>query len=355
MLKILQRWAARSLARAPDAWLRLGSEATPPQRRGRTLDARLALLARRAAEPPLHALTPAAARDRVRAAAAALAGPPRASIEREQRGIPGAAGVIPLRAYRPPHLDGPRPLLLYFHQGGFVVGDLDLCEAFCTLLAETARCVVASVGYRLAPEHRFPAAHDDAYAAFAWAREHAGEIGGDAQRILVGGDGAGATLAAAICQQAVRRGHSLPRLQLLVYPWLIACADGASYRDFGDAAPLTREDVRWCLAHYLGSDAERDDPRAWPLLAPDLSALPPALIVAAGFDPLCDEAAEYASRLRGAGVPVAHRCCEALCHGFSALGGAVPAARCALEQIAWDLERVLTRDALPHAARDPSA
>lgn len=347
MLRALQHLAARSLRWLPDAWALRCAGGAPLVIRGRQLDPRLQLIAQRvAARTPLHRLSPQEARQRISASLAALDAPPRPMERVEYRAVPGAAGALRARLYRPADLDGPRPLLLYFHQGGFVVGDLDCCETFCTVLAETARCPVMSVDYRLAPEHRFPAAHEDAIAAFGWATERAGDVGGDPKRVAVGGDAAGGTLAAAVTQEMKRRGGPLPCLQMLIYPQLLACADNEAYRDFGAVQALTPEVVRWCLSHYLNDESERDEPRAWPLLETDVAGLAPALVVTAGFDPLRDEGAAYARKLEAAGVPTVYRCYEHLCHGFTAMSGAVPAARDALREIGWDLERALTRGAL---------
>ncbi|HEY5657223.1 MAG TPA: alpha/beta hydrolase [Myxococcota bacterium] len=346
MSHTLERLTAHALRRLPDRWVLRWAGEPPACIRGRTLDPRVHVLTRRARErTPFHQLSPAQARSQAAAMLSALDGPRRPMERIERRAVPGSGGAIPVRVYHPPGLDGPRPLLLYFHQGGCVLGDLDWCETFCTLLAETARCLVMSVDYRLGPEQRFPAAHEDAVAAFRWATEHAGEVGGDARRIAVGGDSAGGTLAAAVAQEMKRSGGPLPIFQLLVYPWLLAYADNAAYRDFAEAFPLTPEGVRWCLSHYLDDAAHRDDRRVSPLLETDLAGLPPALVATAGFDPLCDEGEIYARRLEEAGVSVRYRCYESLCHGFSAMSGAVPAARAALEEIAWDLERALTRGA----------
>jgi acetyl esterase/lipase len=348
MLRALQRLAARSLRWLPDAWVLRCVAGAPIAIGGRTLDPRLQLIARRAAaKTPLHRLSPQEARQRSAAALAALDGRPRPMQDIDHRVVPGAAGELPARVYRPAGINGPRPLLLYFHQGGCVIGDLDCCETFCTVLAETARCPVMSIGYRLGPEHRFPAAQRDAIAAFLWATEHAGEVGGDPKRVAVGGDAAGGTLAAVVTQEMKRRGGPLPCFQLLIYPQLLAYADNEAYRDFADTHPLTPEGVRWYLSHYLGGEEEWSDPLASPLLEPDVAGLAPTLLVTAGFDPLCDEGAAYAQRLEAAGVPVVYRCYEHLCHGFTAMSGAVPAAGDALQEIAWDFERALTRDGVP--------
>jgi acetyl esterase/lipase len=259
----------------------------------------------------------------------------------DRRAIAGPAGDIPVRIYRPPGLSGPRPLLLYFHQGGCVIGDPDWCEPFCTLLAERARCPVMSVDYRKGPEHRFPAAQEDAVAAYRWALSHAGEIGGDPQRLAVGGDSAGGGLSAHITHELARSGDPQPLLQLLIYPWVEAYADNDAYRDFVESFPLTPEGMRWFLSNYANGEQDWKDPRLSPLREPDFAGLAPALVYTAGFDPLCDEGEQYAAKLEAAGVPVRYRCLEQLCHSFTAFG-ALPVAAAALEEIALDVERVLT-------------
>ncbi len=331
-----------ALRAMPQAWVsRLAG--APVVIRGRTLDPHLALLARaNARQPAFHEMTPAEARATSTRAIALTAGTPRPMASVEHRAIPGPGGPLPVRVYSPHGIAGPRPLLLYFHQGGCVIGDLDWCEPFCTRLAERGRCVVMSVEYRLGPEHRFPAAQEDAVASVRWALHHAAEVGGDPTRLVVAGDSAGGGLAAHITHVLKRSGDPQPLLQILIYPWVIAYADNDSYRDFEDGSPLDPAGMRWFLANYTNDEAEWKDPRLSPLLESDFEGLAPALVVTAGFDPLCDEGDAYARKLEEAGVPVRHRCCESLSHSFTGLGGAVPAADRALEEIAEDLERVLT-------------
>lgn len=342
MAGLAERLGARVFQRLPDRLVdRL---AGPPLRiRERTLDPRLQILARLSADrTPFHQTTPAGARAASREALALADRPPIAMERVEHRVVPGPAGSIPVRVYHPAGLAGPRPLLLYFHQGGYVIGDLDGCETFCTILAATARCPVMSVDYRLGPEHRFPAAQEDAFAAYRWALEHAKEVGGDPTRLAVAGDSAGGGLCAAISHEMKRAGDPQPLVQLLVYPWVEAYADNDSYRDFADAFPLTPEGMRWFLAHYLNDESERADLRLSPLREPDFSGLAPAIVATAGFDPLCDEGDGYAARLAEAGVPVLHRRYDALCHSFTSLSGACPAAEHALGELARDVDRALS-------------
>jgi acetyl esterase len=293
--------------------------------------------------PAVHTLTPAEAR-RVTSESLAPAAAPLRPLERlEEHRVPGAEGTLVARLHVPPDLDGPRPLLLYFHQGGYVIGDLDWCAPFCSVLATRARCVVLSIDYRMAPEHRFPAAQDDAWAVYRFALEHADRFGGDPARVAVGGDSAGGGLAAMIAQRARAERMRAPVFQLLIYPWLIACADNAAYRDFGACPPLVREDIPWFLSHYLNADHERDDVRMSPGLATDLGGLAPALVYTAGFDILCDEAEAYAQRLAAADATVVYRCFESLPHGFTSFAGVAPAAERAQMEIARDVDLTLSR------------
>ncbi len=343
-MSVLEHLLARLLPRMPDALVaRLAG--APIQLRDRRLDPRLALVTRRAASrPPFHRLSVGAARRATSDGLASLEAAPRpmARVERRVIGAPDA----PLRArvYHPRGIDGPRPLVLYFHQGGCVIGDLDWCETFCTILASIARCRVASVEYRLAPEHPFPAAHDDAWAAFRWASEHAGEVDGDPSRIVVAGDSAGGNLAAYISLRARREGGPTPVAQILVYPWLaLREGDDPAYEEFRETYPLDADGLEWFRHHLLESERDAGDERLSPLHAEDLAGLPPTVIATAGFDPLCDEGESFAARLESAGVPVTFRCFESLPHSFTSMSGAIPAARRALEEIAWDLERSLAR------------
>jgi acetyl esterase/lipase len=290
----------------------------------------------------MHRMTPAEARAANDRMIALGAGAPRPMAAIEHRIVTGAEGDLAARLYRPHDLAGPRPLLVYFHQGGCVIGNLDWAESFCTRIAETARCLVLSTSYRLGPEHRFPAAQDDAVAVYRWALQHAESLGADPARIGVGGDSAGGGLSAHITHAARRAGDPQPILQLLVYPWLHAFADDAAYDDFGACFPLTREDMQWIVSHYTNDASEIQDPRLSPLLEKSFEGLAPAVVARAGFDLLCDEADAYVEKLEQAGVPVVHRRYDELCHGFTSIGGTVPAANRALDELALDVERALT-------------
>jgi acetyl esterase len=259
-------------------------------------------------------------------ALAAVAGPVEPVALVADRRLPGPAGEIPVRIYTPAGR-GPFPVLVYLHGGGWVIGNLDTHDGLCRLLANGAVCIVVSVDYRLAPEHPFPAAAEDAYAATRWIAEHAATIGGDARRIAVGGDSAGGNLSAVVCLMARDRGG--PRLvhQLLVYPVTDVPGVTASYRENGEGYFLTGAMMRWFWRHYTGADAPRDDPYLCPLRAADLRGLPRALVITAEFDPLRDEGEAYAARLRAAGVPVALSRYPGMIHGFFGMTGLLDRAR----------------------------
>lgn len=249
--------------------------------------------------------------------------------------IPGPAGAIPARHYRPTNGGDPAPLLVFFHGGGWVIGGLDSYDSACRLISRDAGVHVLAVDYRLAPEHPAPAAVDDAHAAYLWAREHAVELGADPRRVAVGGDSAGGNLAAVVTRLARDAGDPLPSLQWLIYPATDLRGGTRSRSLFADGFLLTKHDLDWFQARYVeGSGLDFPDPMVSPLLAEDLSGLSPALVVTAGFDPLRDEGDQYAAQLREAGVAVDHRQMPSMIHGFlnlNVLGGAV--ARANVEMI----------------------
>ena len=241
----------------------------------------------------------------------------------EELSIPGPAGPIPARHYRPPADQG-GPLLLYFHGGGFVLGDLDGFDRLCRLICVGARIHVVSVDYRLAPEHPAPAGLDDAYAAFRWALDHGDELGIEPGVVAVSGDSAGGTLAAAVTRLG-RDDGAPPSMQMLIYPITDLRGGTRSRQLFGSGFLLTQRDMDWFNHHYLGgSGIDETDPRVSPLLADDLSGMPRALVITAGFDPLRDEGDAYAAAMHDAGVTVDLRRMASLTHGFAnmtTLGG----------------------------------
>ena len=256
---------------------------------------------------------------------------PVARVEDRVLDAPGRA--IPIRVYEPRRGGGARPLLVYFHGGGFVIGNLDSHDSLCRRLTEGAGCVTVSVDYRLAPEHRFPAAAEDAAAALERVAEKAAALGGDGGRIAVAGDSAGGTLAAVAAQHARDRGAPGLRAQVLVYPAVDPVGRHESTVAFADIFPIDKPMMDWFYRHYFGDGPPPDDPRAAPGRVADLSGLAPATVLTAGLDPLCDEGAAYARRLRGAGVPVDYECYEGTVHGFLGMGKALPHAERAIERV----------------------
>jgi acetyl esterase len=256
--------------------------------------------------------------------------------------IPGPAGPIPVRLYVP-HTQQPlpaaAPVLVYYHGGGFVAGDLDSHDTLLRALANRARCLVVSVAYRLAPEHPYPAANDDAWAALAWVADHAAEIGADPRRLAVGGDSAGGLLAAWVAQKAKQAGLAL-RLQVLLYPCLDATASKPSWQRLGTGAYfLSHAAMLEWYDVYLPPGTNRTDPAVSPLFATDLGGLAAALIVTADHDPLHEEGDEYALKLKAADVAVDHTCWPGMIHGQASIAGVVDAGRDLIDQVAAALHR----------------
>ena len=236
----------------------------------------------------------------------------------------------------------PAPLVVYYHGGGHVIGDLDTHDQPCRLLSREIPALVLAIDYRLAPEHQFPAAVEDALAAFRWAAAEAVRLGADPSRIAVAGDSAGGNLAAVVCQLSLAGGGPTPAFQALVYPVTDYSAERPSYALFGEGFFLTREEMHWYRRNYFAAPEDRADPRASPIRAADLAGLPPAHVVTAGFDPLRDEGEEYARRLEEAGVPTTLRREPDLVHGFINAAGLGGRAREAAEGIAAAIGSGLT-------------
>ncbi len=260
--------------------------------------------------------------------------------ERDLR-VGGAEGDLRARLYVPTTAPARPGLLVFFHGGGFVCGSVVSHDAALRELAHQARCAVLSVEYRLGPEAMFPAAPLDTLAAYAWAREHAAELGVDPERVAVGGDSAGGNLSAVLCHLARERGVPQPTAQVLIYPAADWTRSHASYRTFGQGYYLEGERTHWYEDRYLNGPHERTDPRASPLFYEDFSGLAPAVVVTAGFDILRDEGAAYAAKLEAAGVHVEYKCERTLIHGFFNMSGAVDAASEANRWIAGAVGRYL--------------
>ncbi len=267
---------------------------------------------------------------------------PRAHVHAiEDRIATTAEADLPIRIYTPRKSAAALPAVVYLHGGGFVIGSITTHDRLCRLLSVRGDAIVVSVDYRLAPEHPFPAAPEDAAAAFAWVHAHAGELGIDAGRIAVAGDSAGGNLAAAVCQMMRGRGGPKPCFQLLIYPALDMSRSCESHRTLGRGYFLTESLMDWFHANYLTDIAQRKDPRCSPIVTRELSGLPPAHVVTAGFDPLRDEGEAYADALRAAGVPTTSRCYNTLIHGFAGMGGFVDAAAHAVDDLGGALHAAL--------------
>ncbi len=258
----------------------------------------------------------------------------------EDRTIPGPAGEIPVRVYTPEG-EGPFPALVFFHGGGFVICNLDTHDGPCRALANAVGCIVVSVDYRLAPEHRYPAAADDCYAATEWVAKNGAELGIDTSRIAVGGDSAGGNLTAVVTQISRHRGAPSLRFQLLVYPVTDCAFETASYRENAKGYFLTQDMMRWFWEQYLPDAARAAEPYASPLRADDLSGLPPALCITAEYDPLRDEGEAYAAKLREAGVAATTSRYDGMFHGFFGMSAMIDRAQDAVDEAAAALRAAL--------------
>lgn len=301
----------------------------------------LALIAERGI-PPTHTLTPDEARRAYRERRFFTQPAPPELAEVRDLAAPGPAGAVPLRLYRPEGLPALAPVLVYYHGGGWTIGDLDTHDVLCRELAQGGGCAVVAVDYRLGPEHRFPAAVDDAVAATRWLQAQAESLGLDARRLAIGGDSAGGNLAAVVALSLRDGGGDAPapRLQLLIYPATDQRAATPSHTANGEGYLLTRDSVDYFRGHYL-EQAQWSDWRASPLLHPDLSKLPPALVLTAGYDPLRDEGRQYADALSAAGTPAQYICFERQIHGFITMGRVIEEARTAVELCSATLRRYL--------------
>lgn len=275
-----------------------------------------------------------AAREGYRQTIAVYKHPTPTLFEVSDQQIPGTDGnTITIRHYRP-NEDSDLPALIFFHGGGWAVGDLDTHDHVCRYLSAKGQCVVISVDYRLAPEHPFPAPFNDCLAVVRWAHRNAGELQIDASRIGVGGDSAGGNLAAAVCLQLREEQDTKLKFQLLIYPACDFSANHPSMVDNGEGYLLTRAAMEKFTAWYLPEEKLKQDFRASPQLADSHSDLPPAFVMTAGFDPLRDEGQHYAKTLTAAGVPTQYSCYDGMIHGFLRMGGKLDAAITALDEAA---------------------
>jgi len=304
---------------------------------------RLLVMVREAGRPPLETLPPAEARVAYSASRAVTQPEPQEVASVTDMAAPGPHGNVPLRFYVPAGVaaQSAQPCLVYFHGGGWVLGDLESHDVVCRHLANASGCRVLSVDYRMAPEHRFPASFDDAAAATRFAVENAARLGIDPARIAVGGDSAGGNLAAAVAVHAAQGG--LPKLayQLLIYPVVDLAMTYPSYRRVTEGVLLTAATMRYFVDLYAPEPAQRTDWRGSPIRAADLSGTPPALVVTAAHDPLCDEGIAYARRLEQEGVRVLHMHYSDQIHGFLTMGKVIAASGLLLDAMGAALRKAL--------------
>lgn len=293
--------------------------------------------------PPMEQMTPGELRASRQAQAdvmAELAGPVQPVARVEDRTIPGPKQPIPVRVYWP-QTGNNLPGLVYYHGGGWVFGTLDSIDRTMRALANASGCVVISVDYRLAPEHKFPAAVEDADAALRYVAEHAEEFGIDPQRVALGGDSAGGNLAAVVCMMARDRGGPKVAFQVMVYPVTDYDDQRPSSHEFADGYLLTKNLMDYFWGHYLARPEEGQNPQASPIKAKSLAGLPPAMVLTAECDPIRDQGEAYARRLKDAGVPVELKRYEGAIHAFFNMAGVIDSGRQAVEDAGAALKKAL--------------
>ena len=259
----------------------------------------------------------------------------------ENKTVPGAAGPIPIRIYTPMGGGTIQPAIVFFHGGGWVIGSLETHDALCRQLANEFSCKVVSVDYRLAPEHKAPAAFDDAFAVAQWVEKNASSLEIDANRLAVAGDSAGGNLAAAVAIAAKHKGVPKISFQLLIYPTLQMRPNTQSMKEFAEGYFLEKKSMDWFYDQYLTADADINDPRYSPLAVSDLAGLPRAYIVTAGFDPLKDEGKAFADKLNRAGVAAVYVNYDGMIHGFFNMSAALPSAKTAIAAAASAVKEAL--------------
>lgn len=290
--------------------------------------------------PSLHSMSYEDARKFYTMSSQRVAGDGPSNVISTDRSITGEGITLPIRIYQPDnHKDENMPCLIYYHGGGWCIGDLDSHDHICRWLSAGSHCVVIAADYRLAPEHKFPAAVEDALAVYNWVIEHSSELNIDGKRIAVGGDSAGGNLSAVLCLLLREQKVRAPCCQVLIYPATNMLMEHPSHATLGDGYRLTRSAIAWFLTGYLRDGNDMYDFRASPLFAENHSNLPPALILTAGFDPLVDEGEAYAQVLSEAGNAVEYFCYEGMIHGFIAMPGIIDMARTALDHVSDFLDR----------------
>lgn len=340
----IARTAARTTSRLPKRALRRIA-GDPLEIDGNTLDLQTQVVAAAAARQASGDVpTPDELRDGFRDLVDATAHDAVAEVSVHDRVIAGPGGELPVRLYHPPSADGAAPAIVWFHQGGFVIGDLDTDHAFCSTLSDRCGAVVMSVDYRLAPEHGFPAWIDDGMTGYQWLIDHAEGVGIDPTRVAVAGTSAGATLSTVICQQLRQRGLPQPIAQVLLYGGFDATAETGSRISCAATFPLGAPQLAFFTSHNLPNPAAAADLRMSPGLSDELWGLAPAVVITAGFDPLRDEGDRYAAALAAAGVDVVHRVEHDLTHSFTVFGGVSKEARNAIARAADDIAAALGVD-----------
>lgn len=332
----LQATIARLLLKLPASWKVKMAGGEPLELGGRVLDPNLQFIAHSAAkQPPMSSLEPEVAQAAAIEGLAMFAAPPESGVAFEDMTIPGPAGQdIPVRLYRPADQNPKAPMMAYWHMGGGVVLNVEACHAFCSMIAKIAKCPVVSVDYRLAPQHKFPAGLEDCIAAYEWTLKNAEKYGAPAGRAAIGGDSMGGNFSAIIAQESSRREMPAPDLQLLIYPATDLVTEFPSATTYGETYPLSSDTMQWFMKQYLPETFDRSNVLLSPAQETRLEGLPATIIVTAGFDPLVDDGAAYAEKLRAAGVDVTFKCYDSLSHGFTAFTDIVPAARKACLDVA---------------------
>lgn len=331
----LQSILVKTFLRLPPSWLVKISGGQPVMIGERTLDPYLQFIAHGAAkQPPMSSLDAQTARAGSAEALAMLGAPLSGDVTTEDFTLSAPKREIPVRLYRPAKQNAASPMMVYLHMGGGVIGDLEICHAFCGMLASISGGPVLSVDYRLAPEDKFPAGLEDSIFAYEWALGNAENYGAPAGRAALGGDSMGGNFTAIIAQEMKRQHKPLPELQLMIYPATDIKSTLPSRTLYGETYPLSTQTMDWFMGHYLPEGQDLEDVRVSPAFETNLEGLPRAIVVTAGFDPLCDEGEAYAKRLEVAGVPTVFKCYDSLAHGFTAFTAVTPAADAACREIA---------------------
>ena len=341
----LQTLIAKTMMKLPGSILVKLSGGKPITIEGRILEPQLQAMAWNGRNaPPFSSLDPVTAQAAAIEQLALIADTPEPDVALEDFAIAGPDGnQIPVRLYRPPVQDPSAPMMVFYHQGGGVIGDLETSHVFCSMIAKAASCPLISVDYRLAPQHKYPAGLEDCITAYEWALRNAEDYGAPGGRAAIGGDSMGGYFSAIISQEMKRAHKPVPALQLLVYPALDTEKFYPSKTTFGETFSLSSDTMDWFMDQYVPEGMDRKQVRLAPGREGDLSGLPPAIIATAGFDPLVDEGDEYAQRLEAAGVDVIHKRYDSLAHAFTAFTAMSPGSKAACLEIAGFVREMYSR------------